>query len=115
MSSSTYAYYQEEPRTPKRYFNLGVLSCCLGGTAVQRRHHPGCAGLVATGARGIVDRWHRATCSPEAYSSFSESAPWASIWPGRTGANARRPVRAHATTRLACAPVTWCSSNEDTS
>ncbi|CAN8001614.1 unnamed protein product, partial [Ixodes pacificus] len=31
MSTSTYAYYQEEPRTPKRYFNLGVLSCCIGG------------------------------------------------------------------------------------
>ncbi|CAL1297965.1 unnamed protein product [Larinioides sclopetarius] len=28
---TTYGYYYERPKTPKRYFNLGVFSCTLGG------------------------------------------------------------------------------------
>lgn len=28
---TTYGYYNERPKTPKRYFTLGVFSCTLGG------------------------------------------------------------------------------------
>ncbi|GFQ86182.1 uncharacterized protein TNCT_293381 [Trichonephila clavata] len=28
---TNYGYFYERPKTPKRYFNLGVFSCTLGG------------------------------------------------------------------------------------
>lgn len=28
---TTYGYYYQKPKTPKRWFNLGVLSCTIGG------------------------------------------------------------------------------------